>query len=167
MRLLFFAEVMPREVFSTLDRSKHGYFDEFERWIPTSHPGYWRTDMSNNVWLYCNQWPRGAEDDRVPVFVYQVSWQGKLFRFYCNIFYMPENDRFYGDVREAYWFVFRIDYVEGWRDRDPHNVEQAKRMVTDIVESLKDPAQSKYIDKADVRFVDQRCLTRPKTLLGD
>lgn len=167
MKLDFFAEVMPREVLATFDRSKHGYFDEFERWTPTSHPGYWRIDKSNDVWLYCNQWLRGPEDYRAPVFVYQVFWKGRLFRFYCNIFYTPESDRFYGDIRNVCWIVFRIDCVEGWSDNGIYNIEEAKGMVIDIVNALKDPAQSKYIDKAEVKFVDQRCVTRPKVLLGE
>ncbi|MFV5383645.1 hypothetical protein [Acinetobacter junii] len=102
----------------------------------------------------------------IPVHVAIVDWGDKTFRFYSNIFEMPEMNRVYGEPQDTCWTVFRIELVTGWSGNQD-DIDIAKKMIIAIVTNIKHKTTIPHIVKAEVKFVEHRFEERPIELVGE
>lgn len=155
------------EWFSSYRKGIDGCFDDI-RWQDAYNPGYWWVDELNNIRIYFMGWDRLNGADRglyTPVYVAIVDWGDKTFRFYSNIFKIPEWTEVYGQPQNTCWMVFRIELVSGWDD-DLEDLVTVKQTITDVVVNIKHTIPLSHIKKAEVRFVDHRFESRPVELIG-
>lgn len=167
MQLNFEKKMMSNEEFLELDESFRGFFNEFNRWELAHNPVVCWVDVINNIQLYFTGWLTGPEDPRPFVYVCLAQWEEKFFRFYFNIFYIPEFNEAYGDIRDICWTVFKIELVRGWDSSTLKNIEIIKEKIIEIAKILPTTIKSKFIGNTEVKFVESRFDSRPITLLGE
>ena len=155
--------------YSSFREGIDGCHDEI-RWQHAYNPVFQWIDELNNIRVYFMGWDRLGGTERglyIPVHVAIVDWGDKTFRFYSNIFKMPEMHRKYGEPQDTCWMVFRIELVAGWSDDHSHDIDIAKKMITEIVTNIKHKTTLPHIVKAEVRFVQHRFEERPIELVGE
>ncbi|MFV5383643.1 hypothetical protein [Acinetobacter junii] len=167
MQLNFEKKMISNEEFLALDSDFRGFFNEFNKWELAHNPVVCWVDAINNIRLYFSGWLTGPEDPRPFVYVCLVQWQEKFFRFYFNLFYIPEFDKFYGDIRDTCWTVFKVELVKGWDNVLFEDIEEAKEKIIQIADVIKSAGKENFLGKAEVKFVNFRFETRPVKLLGE
>lgn len=167
MKLNFEKKIISNEEFLTLDENFRGFFNEFNKWELAHNPVVCWADVTHNIHLYFTGWLTGPEDPRPFVYVCLVQWGEKFFRFYFNLFYIPEFNEAYGDIRDTCWAIFKIELLQGWSLNTLENIEIAKEKIIKIAEVLKSTGKENFLGNAEVKFVEYRFENRPMTLLGE
>lgn len=148
-----------------IDGCYDGTYD-LNKWQHANKPAKWWKDNANKITLYFNGWNflGGPEFGLyIPVFVGQVNWEGRVFRFYSNIFKTPQIAKF-SDPKKAHWMTFKIELVEGL---EPGDLEIVKKLIEKIVKNIKHKTTLKNIEEGYVHFVSGRFEEYPQELLGE
>lgn len=113
MKLMFEKHKMSNEEFNLLDESLKSYTDEYGYKVLAPNNVFYFKDIVNEVIILFTSWLlQSPEDRRQEADIGFVDWNGFKFRFYFQIFYIPENNKYYGEIRDVIWTVFKIEIVE-------------------------------------------------------
>lgn len=157
--------MMSNEEFLALDESFRSFISEYGRFKLAYNTVVYFLDINWGIRIHFSPWVRqNPEDRREEASVAYVIWNDIKYRFYFQIFYLPEDNGDNWKMRDVIWTIFKIEVV----GNQLFTENSIKKNIEKIIYSLKTDVGSEYANKViGIEYVSEYFENRPIELIGE